>query len=226
MRALPLLAAFALGAAAAPFVRSSVRVAEAEARSVAAPGDTVALARLLADVRGARPLYCELVVRSVDGRSWWGSSGSGPGGPLEMDSSAASLLRWVHGGHDDASLVPRLTATLRDDDACLRRIAGSMLGHVRHPSARAALLTALDDENAGTRTAAAIGLGIAEHPAALQPLIARLRDPAPAVRRAAAWALGELENRDAMLPLIDVLGRDADARVRQAAAAAIGKVTS
>jgi HEAT repeat protein len=57
-------------------------------------------------------------------------------------------------------------------------------------------------------------------------LIARLRDASPEVRRSAAWALGELEQKEAMLPLIDVLARDADARVRQAAAAAIGKVTS
>ncbi len=230
MRALPLVAAFAVGAAAAPYVggisaapRAS---AQASAEVFAAPDDTVALARLLTEVRGAQPLFCELVVRSVDGRSWWGGSGSGPGGPLEVDSSAAALIRWIHTGHDDARVVPRLTVALRDGDACVRRMAGSLLGHVRHPSARAALLSALDDDNAATRAAAVIGLGIAEHQPALQPLIARLRDPSPAVRRTAAWALGELEQKEAMLPLIDLLARDSDARVRQAAAIAIGKVTS
>ena len=191
----------------------------------APPNDSVSLARLIAEMRNATPLHCELAVRSADGRTWWSGSGTGAGGPLEVDSSASALIRWMHAEHDPR-LVPRLASALRDSNACVRRIAGSMLGRVRAPAARAALLQALDDQEAGTRSSAAIGLGIAEHQPALQPLIARLRDPSPAVRRSAAWALGELEDRNAMLPLIELLGRDGDARVRQAAATAIGKVTS
>jgi len=190
----------------------------------AGPDDMAAVTRLLSDVRGAAPLYCELAARAVDGRVWWSSSGSGSGGALEVDSSAASLVRWIHHEHADARVVPRLAAAMRDSDACVRRVAGSMLGQVKHAAAYAALLSALDDTDAATRTVAAIGLGVAEHAAALQPLVVRLRDGSATVRRAAAWALGELEHRDAMLPLIDVLARDADARVRQAAAAALGKV--
>lgn len=227
MRALPLLGALAIGAVATPFaahVNTAGQIAP-PAVTQAVADDTASLARLLSDVRGASPLYCELAVRAVDGRTWWGSSGSGPGGPLEMDSSAAALIRWIHTGHSDARVVPRLVAALQGTDACVRRIAGAMLGHVEHPSARTALLSALDHENPATRASAAIGLGIAEHAAALRPLVARLRDASPDVRRSAAWALGELEQKEAMLPLIELLGRDADARVRQAAAVAIGKVT-
>lgn len=226
MRALPVIGVFAIGIAAAPLVAHvSTPAAMAIATPQQAADDTVALARLLSDLRGAPPLYCELAVRAVDGRIWWSSSGSGAGGPLVMDSSAAAVIRWIHTEHTDPRLVPRLVSALQGQDACVRRIAGALLGHVNHPTARAALLTALDDETAGTRHAAAIGLGIAEHAPALRPLIAKLRDPSAEVRRASAWALGELEQKEAMLPLIDLLGRDSDARVRQAAATAIGKVT-
>jgi HEAT repeat protein len=223
MRALSVIGVFAIGAVAAPFAASVGTNVEPAAPAVqAVADDTASLARLLTDVRGAPPLHCELAVRAVDGRVWWGNSGS----PLEVDSSAAALIRWIHTEHNDPRIVPRLVAALRGPDACGRRIAGSMLGHVDHPSARGALMSAIDDDNAATRNAAVIGLGIAEHQPALRPLIARLRDASPEVRRSSAWALGELEQKEAMLPLIDVLTRDSDARVRQAAAAAIGKVTS
>jgi hypothetical protein len=227
MRALPIVGAFAIGAVAAPFVAhvgTTAEIAAPVAQAVA--DDTASLARLLSDVRGAPPLFCELAARAVDGRVWWGNSGSGPGGPLEVDSSAAALIRWVHTEHRDPRIVPRLASALRGPDACSRRIAGLMLGHVDHPSAHAALMSAIDDDNAATRNAAVIGLGIAEHQPALRPLIARLRDASAEVRRSSAWALGELEQKEAMLPLIELLGRDSDARVRQAAAAAIGKVSS
>ncbi len=227
MRALPLIGAFAIGAVAAPFAARVTTPAEVTAPATqAVPDDTASLARLLSDVGGAPPLYCELAVHAADGRIWWSNSGSGSGGPLVVDSSAAALIRWIHTEHGDPRIVPRLVAALQGPDACGRRIAGSLLGRVEHPSARVALLSALDDANAATRSAAAIGLGIAEHAAALRPLIAKLRDPSADVRRSAAWALGELEQKDAMLPLIELLSRDTDARVRQAAAAAIGKVTS
>jgi HEAT repeat protein len=44
------------------------------------------------------------------------------------------------------------------------------------------------------------------------------------VRRVAAWALGTLEDRQALAPLIELLERDTDPRVRQAAAWAIGRI--
>lgn len=189
-----------------------------QARSAA--DDTASLSRLLNAVRGASPLFCEVVTRNVDGRWWSGSSNL-----IGFDSASAELLHWVRTEHRDPQFVPRLAVAMRDPDACVRRVAGSFLGHVEHPSAVTALVTALGDANAHTRAVAAIGLGIGEHEAALQPLILRLKDPAPEVRRSAAWALGAIENKAAMEALIELLG-DGDARVRQAAAWAIGQVTS
>lgn len=198
---------------------------ESEARSVpeqAATDDLENVARLLTAVRGASPLYCELATRLVDGRVWWSTSGTSL---IEIDSASAELIRWVHRKHGDARVVPRLAAALRDEDRCVRRVAGALLGRVRVPGALATLTEALDHANEGTRSAAAIGLGLADQDASVQPLIRRLRDASPDVRRSAAWALGAIDHRSAMVPLIELLERDSDPRVRQAAAWAIGEVT-
>ena len=218
---------------AAAAVLFAVPVVAWSARNPAAPSatptqrvvadDTASLSRLLTLVRGANPLFCELVSRMVDGRSYWNSGGRS--GLVEMDAAASTLIRWVHSGHEDPRFVPRLAASMRDADPCVRRIAGGMLGRVRHASAMDALVTALDDANAGTREVAAVGLGLQEDSSSVPALIARLRDSAVDVRRTAAWALGVIEHKSAMMPLVELLGRDPDPRVREAAAWAIGEVT-
>jgi hypothetical protein len=185
--------------------------------------DTASLSRLLASVRGVNALSCELASRMVDGRSYWNSGGRSA--RVEMDSAASALIRFVHAPHADPRFVPRLVASMHDADPCVRRIAGGMLGRVRHPSALSALVGALDDANAGTRAAAAIGLGLQEDSSAVPALVARLRDSSADVRRTAAWALGVIEHKSAMMPLVELLGRDPDPRVREAAAWAIGEVT-
>jgi HEAT repeat protein len=188
----------------------------------AATDDPENVSRLLTAVRGAPPLYCELAARLVDGRVWWSGSGTSL---IAVDSASAALIRWVHRKHADARVVPRLAAGLRDDDRCVRRVAGALLGHVDVPAAFATLVEALDHSDEGTRAAAVIGLGLSDDDRAVQPLIRRLRDASADVRRSAAWALGAIENRAAMLPLIELLERESDARVREAAAWAIGEVT-
>jgi HEAT repeat protein len=188
--------------------------------------DTASVARLLAAVRGSDPLLCEMAVRNVDMHGWWSH---GPSSALETDSASTALIVWIQQGHKDPAVVPRLRSALRDSDACVRRVAGSFLGRVDHPSATAALLAALDDASVDTRTVAVLGLGLSDErsqntPGVADALLRRLRDESPVVRRSAAWALGAIEAPAALLPLIDVLGKDADARVRQAAAWAIGQL--
>jgi HEAT repeat protein len=198
--------------------------AQARERTTAIPDDTVAVARLLAVVRGGDPLVCEMATRAADMHGSWSMWGPLSGDPLTVDSTSSALLNWIQHKHDDPSLVPRLSGALRDDDACVRRMAGSLLGRVRHPTALAALLAALDDQKAGTREVAAFGLGMGETRSAVDPLIARLKDGAPSVRRAAAWALGQLEDQKALPALVELIGRDPDPRVRQTAAWAIGSI--
>jgi HEAT repeat protein len=196
----------------------------ASERVPVAPDDTTALNRVLNVVRGVDPLLCELATRSVDMHGSWSNWGSLGGNPLETDSAASALIKWIQHEHNDPAVVPRLRAAIRDPDACVRRIGASFLGRVDHPNATEALLAALADARAETRSAAALGLGLSEKAVALQPLIRRLTDDSPAVRRAAAWALGEMEDATALEPLMTVLARDPDPRVRQIAAWAIGQV--
>jgi hypothetical protein len=198
----------------------------AVARTPVVADDTVSVARLLAAVRGSDPLLCEMAVRNTDNNGWWSRWGSLGGNPLDVDSTAAVLIRWIQRGHNDPAVVPRLRDAMRDTDACVRRVAGSFLGRVEHPAAIAALLDGLGDGNADTRFVAVVGLGLSEVPMQPAPLLRALRDQSPAVRRAAAWAVGEREMKEAEDALIDLLQRDSDARVRQAAAWALGNIHS
>jgi hypothetical protein len=201
--------------------------AQTEGRTAAiVRDDTASLTRLLAAVRGANPMLCELAARTVDGRGGWSGWFESTGGPLEVDSVSSALIDWVRERHNDPVVVPRLSAAMRDSDACVRRIAGSFLGRVHHPSAVAALVAALEDANADTRQAAAVGLGISnKETRPIEPLVKHLRDESPLVRRSVAWALGSLEVNEAMTPLIETLQRDSDPRVRQAAAWALGQIS-
>ena len=188
------------------------------------PDDTAGIARLLGVARGANPLVCEMATRTADMRGSWSMWGPLSDDPLAMDSVSAALLDWIQHRHNDPAVVPRLSAAMREDDGCVRRVAASLLSRVRHPSAVSALLSALDDPRAGTREVAAFGLGMAVTPAAADPLERKLHDAVPAVRRAAAWALGQMEDKKAVPALIELLAHDPDARVRQTAAWAIGSI--
>jgi HEAT repeat protein len=188
------------------------------------PDDTAAVSRLLAVVRGSNPLVCELTVRSADMHGSWFSRGSVGSAPLEMDAASSALLDWVNRSHNDPVLVAPLSAAMRDEDACVRRVSASLLSRVRTVAAVDAMRAALDDTRPGTREVAALGLGMAHALEGVDGLSRRLRDDAPTVRRAAAWALGELEAKKAVPALLDLLAKDPDARVRQAAAWAIGNI--
>jgi HEAT repeat protein len=218
----------AFGAIAAVLVAVGVACAREgnaqAAREPLVPDDTASVARLLAVVRGADALVCEMATRNVDMRGWWSWGGPSGGSPLETDSASVALIRWIQNEHNDPAVVPRLRAAIRDGDACVRRVGASFLGRVKHPSAITALLDGLGDASAETRYVAAIGLGLSEEPQAITPLIRALRDQTPTVRRAAAWALGSIEASEAEEPLLGLLERDTDPRVRQVAAWAVGKL--
>ena len=198
--------------------------AQSRTREPIVADDTASLARLLAAVRGSDPLLCEMAVRNADQRGWWGHWASMAGSPLDHDSASAAVIMWIQREHNDPAVVPRLRTAMRDADGCVRRVAGSFLGRVRHPAAITALTEALGDANAGTRHVATIGLGLSDAREAVAPLVRALRDQDVAVRRGAAWALGAIGEREAEEPLIARLERDPDPRVRQAAAWAIGQL--
>jgi len=172
----------------------------------------------LAAVRGAGPLACELIVRTV-GQGWWG------GGQMpDAEVAVLDKVRWATQRRDDPAAVPLLRAGLEDADACVRRASARLLGSTRHPSASEALLGALQSSNVTTRQLAAVGLGYADQPEAVDPLLRVLRDGEASVRAAAVWALGRIEDRRAVAPLTRLLLEDADPAVRRTAAEALGKI--
>jgi hypothetical protein len=198
--------------------------AQGAERTRIVPDDTAGISRLLRVVRGADPLVCEMATRAADMHGSWSSWGAISGDPLVMDSASDALLDWIQRSHNDPVVVPLLQTGIHDADGCVRRVASSLLSRVRHPDAVKALLASLGDSKAGTREVAAFAIGMTEDASAVDPLVARLKDDAPAVRRAAAWALGQMEATKAVPALIELLSRDTDARVRQTAAWAIGRI--
>ena len=219
------LSALAVAAAVVAAVAcASEGNAQSRSREPIVVDDTASLSRLLAAVRGSDALLCEMAVRNADQRGWWGHWASMSGNPLDHDTASAAIIMWIQREHNDPAVVPRLRAAMRDADGCVRRVAGSFLGRVRHPTAITALIDALGDANASTRHVATIGLGLADAREGVAPLVRALRDQDAAVRRGAAWALGSIGERSAEEPLISLLERDPDARVRQAAAWALGQL--
>ena len=192
----------------------------AQARPAA---DSAAVGAVLAAVRGANPLLCELAVRTVEQQGGWG-------GPMSFDLRApadpavrAALLA-IRQEHVVPSAVPALGAALGDEDACVRRVAAPLLGRVAHATALAALRQALRDERPGTREAAAIGLGYTNNPAVIPALLAGLQDSVARVRVACVVALGEIDDHRAVGALTRLLREDRDDAVRAAAAWAIGEI--
>jgi HEAT repeat protein len=205
------LATFAAAlAAAAPLA--------AQARAVP---DSAAVAAILAAVRGASPLLCELAARPVENNWGWGGPASDLRAPEDPVARAAMLA--IRKDHVAESATPVLAAGLQDEDGCVRRLA-PLLGRIGSPAALASLRQGLRDDRAGTREAAAVGLGYTGNSAVIPALLAGLQDSVARVRSACAMALGAIGDKRATGALTSLLRRDPDGAVRAAAAWAIGSI--
>lgn len=184
--------------------------------------DPEKVAALIAAVRNANPVLCELAAR---GASWDGNwRGGGPGVPFRDRSAAVmDLVRFAASSPKGRDVIAPLRATLGDPDACVRRFGAPLLGRTQHAEAVEALLTALRDANPVTRESAAVGLRFAEKPSTVEPLTRALGDQEASVRAASAWALGEIEDTRA-IPSLERALKDADALVRINAAWALGEI--
>lgn len=138
---------------------------------------------LLDGMRGATPLQCELALQGMNG--WWGN-GPEPG----RDPAAWTVITWAAHRDVDAVNVPLLATSLRDPDACVRRVAARLLGRSRLPAARARLLEATRDADPGIRRLGATGLGFMDDQTVTRDLVRLLDDRDAGVRAAAAWAIG------------------------------------
>jgi hypothetical protein len=190
------------------------------ALSTASAGEVELAVQFLDGARGASPLACEMLLRSMSTHSGWSYIHTEPGAAREL----VDVVGWGTGYPRDPAVVPVLRAGLDDADACVRRVSARLLGRTSTPRALESLLEALRSPQAGTRQLAALGLGYAENRSAVDPLIRALRDEAAEVRAAAAWALGAIADTEAIEPLAQLLHDDPDPGVRRSAAIALGSI--
>jgi HEAT repeat protein len=195
----------------------------APARQAASPGDEAEnVAALIAAVRNANPVLCELAAR---GASWDGNwHYVGPASPLRArGEETVNLVRFAASSPRSRDVIQPLRAALGDPDACVRRFVAPLLGRTQHDAAVETLVSALRDASAITREAAAVGLRFADKRSTVDPLMRALEDSESSVRAAAAWALGELEDSRA-IPGLERALKDSEPIVRINAAWALGEL--
>lgn len=177
---------------------------------------------LIAAVRNANPVLCELASR---GAMWNGNwQHMGPATPLgARDRATTELVRFAASSPKGREVIAPLRAALGDPDPCVRRFVAPLLGRTQQDAAVETLVTALRDDNPVTREAAAVGLRFAEKASTVDPLTRALEDREASVRAAAAWALGEIEESRA-IPALERALKDAEAVVRMNAAWALGEI--
>jgi HEAT repeat protein len=191
-------------------------------QAVSPPDEAASVAALIAAVRNANPVLCELAAR---GASWDGNwHYVGPASPLRArGEETMNLVRFAASSPRSRDVIQPLRAALGDPDACVRRFVAPLLGRTQHDAAVETLVTALRDASATTREAAAVGLRFAEKPSTLDPLMRTLDDSESSVRAAAAWALGEIEDSRA-IPALERVLKDSDSVARINAAWALGEI--
>ena len=180
------------------------------------------VAALIAAVRNANPVLCELAAR---GASWDGNwQYVGPASPLRARTGPTmDLVKFAASSPRSREVIQPLRAALGDPDPCVRRFVAPLLGRTQQNAAVETLVAALRDASPVTREAAAVGLRFAEKPSTLDPLARALEDSEPSVRAAAAWALGEIEDSRS-IPALERALKDADSIVRINAAWALGEI--
>lgn len=184
--------------------------------------DAENVAALIAAVRNANPILCELASRGAMWNGHW--QYVGPATPLRaLGAGDMELVRFAASSPKGREVIAPLRAALGDADPCVRRFVAPLLGRTQQDAAVETLVTALRDENPVTREAAAVGLRFAENPSTIDPLTRALEDRESSVRAAAAWALGEIEDSRA-IPALERTLKDAEPLVRINAAWALGEI--
>jgi hypothetical protein len=209
---------------------------------------------LLAAVRGSTPLTCRLATRAlqnnwgnghgmVAGPESIGAEGDAVFDWAVSDAIEPAVLPILRGGLADADMCVRRTAAsllgrsrgsdgIADDlaaelsnaNARTREAALLAVGYAGKKADRAATERLLRDADPAVKLAAVWALGMIGDAAAVPALSALLRDGDPAMRANAAFALGNISSPAAIPSLVTLLGADADAGVRRAAAAALGRI--
>lgn len=183
--------------------------------------DAEIAAHLLQSIAGVNDVVCAAVDRAFNSGYWGESLMVTPDATLSKE--AAETARWIGKRKIDRAALGTVRPGLASPDACTRRIAARIAGHVTVSRLDEELSSELDASAAATRIAAVLALGYAEQSASLPRLRSLLNDPDHAVRLAAIWALGSIENRDALSALTPLLN-DRDSSIRLHAVWALGRI--
>lgn len=183
--------------------------------------DAEIAAHLLQSVAGANDVVCAAVNRAFSGGSWGESVIVTPDATLSKE--AAETARWIGKRKVDRAALETVRPALASADACTRRIAARIAGHLAVSRLDEELRNELEAATAPTRIAAVLALGYAEQSASLPRLRSLLNDPDHAVRLAAIWALGSIEDRDALSALTPLLN-DRESSIRMHAVWALGRI--
>lgn len=227
-------------------------LASGTGRSVS-PSDTIQAVAVLGAVRGISPLACSLAANALENRWGQNHLGGADAALLDSVQSVARTWATSNDAIDDAlpvlrrslsdpdpcarriaaellarvenvGLATALRAELASAGAETREAAVLALGYAPRKSNEQALLIAATDRDVRVRRVAGWALGRTGDRAAVSPLSTLLRDDDPIVRVNAALALGSLATKEAVPALTNALAGDRDARVRRAAAAALGRI--
>lgn len=189
-----------------PSITSLPRVAAADIRA------------LMAEAATAPPLTCLLAARSIGNGGWW--RGDVPIHPLAVDDAA---LTWEHGRTMAEADVTFLLDELERGSGCTRELAIRLLANDGGESVRAGLHRLLRSDDPDLVAVAALGAGLVHERSSIEPLLAATSNPSPIARVNVTWALGWIGDSRAYVALERALG-DGDARVRTAAAGALGRI--
>jgi hypothetical protein len=176
---------------------------------------------LLASVSGANDVLCAAVGRAFHNGYW--SESILESVDVTISAEAAETARWIGKRRIDPAALEVARRGLASDDACVRRTASQIAGHLDIRRLDEALRSELAAASP-TRLAAVMALGYAEQPGSMPVFERLLRDDERAVRLAALWGIGKLEDPAATPLLARLLESDPDAEVRRIAAWALGQL--
>lgn len=208
---LRILATAAIAVTAAHFPPARPAAGEA----LAATADVRAL---MAEAANAPPLTCRLAARSIGNGGWW--RGGVPVHPLAIDDAA---LTWENARTLGQADVAFLLDALPRGGGCVRELAVRLLANDGSVAVRAGLHRLLRDGDPELVAVAALGAGLIHHRASIDPLLAATGNPSAVARVNVTWALGWIGDRRGYAAVERALGDD-DARVRTAAAGALGRL--
>lgn len=212
------------GVAPVPETAPVARVIDQSVRATmdrgAAASGRVDVRELLTAARGVPAPVCAL---ASDGAGNWGGGWDAP--DVAVRDSVHQLVRDLRADALSSDESHALITAIGSDDACVRHLAGTLIGRSGDKAFVPDLVDKLRSSAEFERAGAARALGLLGDRTAAADVARVLHDGAAGVRANAAWAIGRIGD-DRYSSDLASLTRDASAEVRAAAVTSLGQVHS